>query len=269
MRCLLAPLLIAALLSPAPAAADVLGKRLSLAFGGFRNTLSLQGRVDDALIEGTQFDFGEQFDFNSQRVIDLAELRLRPFPRHEFGVKAFRDTRRARARLSEPLRFRGETFLVDAEALARADLRSLEFDYTWWAWVQPDQALGIQLGALRFGVSLSVQGRVAVAGEGEAEASAAIGDRLFVPLLGLAWRRQLGQHWRLEGDLRYLRRSYRGIEGEAVSARLGAEWLLGRRLSLLVSYGHTEVDLAQDKIDFAGALKVGFRGPQAMLRLRF
>jgi hypothetical protein len=253
----------------ATAAGEVLEERFSLALGGFRNSLSLQGRVDDAVIEGTQIDFEDQFDFDNRRRLDFAELRMRAFGRHEFGIKAFRDARIRRAVLDETLRFDGEEFLVDAEAEARIALRSLEFDYTWWVWARPHQALGIQLGVLRFSASLSIRGRVRVDGEGEAEGQAAVSDRFFVPLAGLAWRRQLGPHWRLESELRYLRRSYRGIDGRAVSGHLGVEWLTSRHLSLMLQYGYTEVELAQDKPDLSGALQVGFQGPQALLRLRW
>ena len=248
---------------------DVLGERVSLAVGGFHNTLSLQGRLDDAVVEGTEIDFDEQFAFDNRRRLDLAELRLRPFERHEFGVKAFRDARERKAILSEPIRFDDQTFLVDAEATGRVSFRSLEFDYTWWFWADPEQVIGLQLGVIRFGASLSIRGRVSVEGEGEAEGSAAVSDRFFVPLAGLAFRRQLGPSWRLETELRYLRRSYRGIEGRAISGHLGLEWLMSRRFSLIAQYGFTEVDLQQDKLDLAGTLQVGFKGPQALLRLRF
>jgi hypothetical protein len=251
------------------AAGEVLEERFSLALGGFRNSLSLQGRIDDAVIEGTEIDFEDQFDFDNRRRLDFAELRMRPFRRHEFGIKAFRDARIRRAVLDETLRFDGEEFLVDAEAEARIAFRNLEFDYTWWALARPEQALGLQFGVLRFSASLSMRGRVRVEGEGEAEGRASVSDRFFVPLVGLAWRRHLGPDWRLESELRYLRRSYRGIQGKAVSGHLGIEWLASRHLGLMLQYGYTEVALAQDEPDLSGALQVGFQGPQALLRLRW
>lgn len=257
------------LLIPGLSSAEILGERFSLALGGFHNTLSLQGRLDDAVVQGTEIDFDDQFALDNRRRLDLAELRIRALDRHEFGVKAFRDARERRAILSEPIRFDDQEFLVDAEAIGRVSFRSLEFDYTWWAWADDRQALGLQLGVIRFGASLSIRGRVAVAGEGEAEGSAAVSDRFFVPLAGLAWRRQLGSDWRIESELRYLRRSYRGIEGRALSGHVGLEWLFGRHLSVVAQYGFTEVDLKQDEIDLAGTLQVGFKGPQALLRLRF
>ncbi|MCK7594242.1 hypothetical protein [Pseudomarimonas salicorniae] len=262
------PLLLLAAALPARGE-GVLGERFSLAFGGFQNTLTLQGRVDDAVVEGTEIDFNDEFAFDNRRRLDLAELRFRAFDRHEFGIKAFRDARERRSILSETLRFDDQEFLVDAEAVGRVSFRSLEFDYTWWAWHDRDQAVGLQLGVIRFGASLSIRGRVAVDGQGEAEGRAAVSDRFFVPLAGIAWRRQLGPHWRLEAEARYLRRSYRGIEGEALSGHIGLEWLLGRHLSLVGQYGYTEVDVEQDELDLAGKLEVGFKGPQALLRLRF
>lgn len=270
MRRIIVPcLLLCCAGHPAQAAADVLGERFSIALGGFRNSLSLEGRVDDAVIEGTDLDFADEFDFNNRRRLDIAELRVRVSDRQEFGVKAFRDSRERRAVLSEPVRFEGREFLVDAEVLGRVSLRSLEFDYTWWLWADQQQAFGFQLGVLRVGASLSLRGRVAVPGEGEATGSAAVSERFFVPLAGMAWRRQLGDSWRLEADLRYLRRSYRDLDGEALSGHLGAEWLASRHFSVVLQYGFTEVDVEQDKVDLAGALQVGFKGPQALLRVRF
>ena len=260
-------LLIVAL--PVSAAADVLGERFSLAFGGFSNTLTLRGHVDDAAVEGTHLDFDDQFAFDNRRRLDFAEMRVRAFDRHEFGVKAFRDARERRAVLQETVRFEGQEFLVDGEVRGRISLRSLEFDYTWWLWADPEQAFGLQLGVLRVGASLSLSGRVAISDEGEATGSASVSERFFVPLAGVAWRRQLGDHWRLESELRYLRRSYRGIEGKALSGHLGAEWLAARHLGIVLQYGFSEVDVQQDKIDLAGALQMGFRGPQVLVRLRF
>ncbi len=262
-------LLLACTGSAASAERDVLGERFSIAVGGFRNSLSLEGRVDDAVVEGTALDFADEFDFNNRRRLDLAELRWRVSGRQEIGIRAFRDARERRAVLSETVRFEGQEFLLDAEVLGRVSLRSLEFDYTWWLWAEPQQAFGVQVGVLRVGTSLSLRGRVEVDGEGEAVGSAAVSEHFYVPLLGAAWRGQLGDNWRLEADLRYLRRSYRGLEGKAISGHLGAEWLFGQHLSLVLQYGHTEVDVEQDKVDLAGALEVGFRGPQALLRLRF
>jgi hypothetical protein len=165
--------------------------------------------------------------------------------------------------------FDGETFLVDAEAVARVSFRSMEFDYTWWAWADQQQAFGFQLGLLRFGTSLSIRGRVSVPDEGEATGSAAVSERFFVPLIGLAWRRQLGDHWRLESELRYLRRSYRDLDGEAISGHLGLEWLATRHISLILQYGYTNIDVEQENEHLSGTLEIGFRGPQALLRLRF
>lgn len=253
----------------AAASEGVLGERFSIAIGGFDNTLTLSGRVDDARVIGSQFDFAEQFEFDNRRRLDLAELRLRPAERHEFGIKAFRDARERSAVLRETLVFDGREFLVDAEAVGRASLHNVEFDYTWWAWVEDDTALGLQVGVLSVGTSLSVRGRIRIEGEGEVEGAAAVSDRFFVPLAGLALRQRLGERWRLDTELRYLRRSYRGIEGEALSGHAGIEWLFSRHFSLVAQYGFSNVDLEQDKSSLAGTLRVGFKGPQAMLRLRF
>lgn len=250
-------------------AADADEEGFSIAVGGFVNTLDLSGRVDGATVEGTSIDFDEDFALRRHRRLDVVELKARPSPHHTFTVRHFADARRRTASFDRPIRFDDREFLAQGTVEAHARVTSLEFDYTWWLHQDEQRAFGLQLGVVRLGASLALRGRIAVEDEGSAQGQARVEDRVYVPLAGLALRQRLGRAWWLQAEARYLKRGYRGIDGEALSGQLGLEWQFSRHLSLIARYAHTRVYVTQDQIDLSGNLEVGFRGPQTLLRARF
>jgi len=266
---LLALLAIGGLSAPAAAAEMKAVDRFALSFGGFGNSLSLDGRVNDAEVEGTRLDFAREFEFDRRRNLKLGEFSFRPWERHEFGVRAYRDSRQRSANLDEEVRFAGQTFVVDAEVTGRVGLQTLEFDYTWWFHSEPRTAVGIQLGLLRVSASLSLRGTVEVDDIGEANGQASVSDSFYVPLAGIAARQVFGERWRGFVEARYLRRNYRDIKGRAISGTAGLEFAVTDRWSIVAQYANTQVDVEQDEIDLSGELEVGFTGPQLLARLRF
>lgn len=244
--------------------------RFQLGVGVFSNRLSLDGRVDGSVpFDGSRRDFADDLDLGGRRSVELVELSWRPFERHQFSVRHYRDSRRETASLSEELRFDGRTFPVQAEIDARAAFSAFEASYTGWLHAAPRSAFGIQVGVLRLAVEMEIDGIVREPTLGEFRDDARVEDHLYAPLIGIAGRRLLGERTRAYLEARAIELRHRGIDGTAFSATFGIEHFFGERLGLALQYSDTWVEVERRSSDFNGRLEVGFAGPQALLRWRF
>lgn len=267
-----APLGLAILLAGVEAAAEPLPvlDRFSLSVGVFSNRLNLDGRVDGSVeFDGSSRDFDEDLGFGKTRRIDVWELAWRPATRHQIDLRRYGDSRSRTVQLDEELRFRGETFPIQADLRGRANFTATELDYTFWAWQREQAAVGVQLGLLRLETELGLFGRVASAEFGEAQGEATLDEHVYAPLFGAAGAWRLGTRWRLNAELRWIRLRINQIDGHALSAQFGAEFFPTEHVGLVFQYGDTRVEAERSKDAVTGRLKVGFSGPQVLLRLRF
>lgn len=253
----------------ATSAPDALGplNRFQASLGVFSNQLSLEGRVDGrASHDGSERNFADALDIGDRRSVDLAELSWRPFERHEFSLRHYRDDRSRTVTLEETLRFDGRTFPVQAEFTGRAAFRALEFGYTGWIHVDERSALGLEFGVLKLTGSLSLSGTIVIDEVGEADGEAAVTDSLHAPLIGVAGRWVAAPRLRAFAKVRAIALRYDGIDGTAFSATAGMEWFPWRSLGLVLQYTDTWVEGERNGPDFNGRMEVGFNGPQMLLR---
>ncbi len=244
--------------------------RFQLGVGVFSNRLSLDGRVDGSVpFDGSRRDFADDLDLGGRRSVELVEVSWRPFERHQFAVRHYRDSRRETAALAEELRFDGRVFPVQAEIDGRAAFTSFEASYTGWLHATPASAFGVQIGVLRLGVEMEIDGVVREPTLGEFRDDARVEDHLHAPLIGIAGRRVLGSRTRAYLEARAIELRHRGIDGTAFSATFGIEHFLGERLGLALQYSDTWLEVERRSSDFNGRLEIGFAGPQALLRWRF
>ena len=272
-RFLYAAWLLAALnaLSGTSSAADLTAlDRFTIGIGSFHNRLSLEGRVDGSgEFRGSQRDFAEELNIGNRRDIGMAQLSVRPAEHHQFDFRYYRDSRSRVAELSRELRFNDEVFLVQANLRGRAGFRVSEFVYTYWWNAEPRFASGLQLGVLRLQGDISLSGRVRLENGGQAEGQTSISEHLYAPLIGLAHRRVLGEHWRIYAEARAVRIGINGVRGTALSASAGLEWWPWKHLGVALQYSDSRVQAEQNKAGFSGDLEVGFSGPQFILRSRY
>lgn len=263
---------LALLLASAPAQASQLEAldRFRLGVGVFSNQLGLQGRADgSAPFDGSVRDFADALDIGDRRSIELAEIAWRPFERHEFGLRHYRDSRRQRVLLDDELRFDGQVFPFAADIEGRARFRLLELSYTGWLHASRSSALGIQLGVLRLSARLEIDASISNATIGQVQGEASVSDQLHAPLVGIAARRVFGEHLRGFVEARAISLSRGSLDGEAFSATAGIEVFPHPSLGIVLQYSDTWLEVERRSSDFNGRLEVGFNGPQAMLRWRF
>ena len=243
--------------------------RLQISAGLFSNELNVDGRVDGrASFEGSERDFDDTLGFAKRRSIDLIDISWRPFERHSFGLRHYRDSRSRTVRLEDELRFDGDVFPFDAEVRGRASFSALEFNYTGWLKASERSALGIQLGALRLSASLSIRGEIESPDLGRAEGEASVSRQLYAPLIGISGRQVLGPKVRTFFELKAIQLRYDGVDGRAYLGSAGIEYFPVKSVGLVLQYADTRVKAEQSVGDFNGRLDLGFRGPQALLRWR-
>ncbi len=244
--------------------------RFRISAGTFSNTLNLDGRVDGGVeFDGSTRDFDQELDFAHRRSLELFELGWRPFERHEFNLRHYRDSRVRTARLDTELRFAGEVFPIQAEASGRAAFQTIDAHYTGWLHATRESAFGVQLGVIRLSASLAISGEIRNPEFGSARGEAAVSDHVHAPLIGFSARRVVGTRTRLFGEARAFRLNHHGIDGRAFSASAGIEFYPVERVGLVVQYSDSWIEAERRSAQFTGRLEVGFRGPQAMLRLRW
>ncbi len=249
--------------------------RARVSIGTFANTLNLEGRADgrvsfdeNTLIEGSTRDFADDFSIGDRRSIGLWELGWRPFERHEFGLRHYRDERRRTARLDDDLRFDGEVFPFSVELKGRAAFSALELIYTGWFHAEQQSALGVQVGVLRLAGSLSISGEIRSDEFGTEQGEASVSNRVFAPLIGLSGRYVFNRHLRGFAEVRAVKLNYEGIDGKAFSATAGIELYPFRHLGVVLQYSDTSIQAERRTDSLCGELEVGFSGPQALLRWR-
>ena len=243
--------------------------RLQISAGLFSNELNVDGRVDGrASFEGSERDFDETLGFTKRRSIDLIDISWRPFDRHSFGLRQYRDSRSRMVRLEDELRFDGEVFPFDAQVRGRAAFSALELTYTGWIKASERSAMGVQVGALRLSANLSIRGEIESPDFGSAEGGASVSRHLYAPLVGISGRQVLGRKVRTFFDLKAIQLRYDGVDGRAYLGSAGIEYFPVKSLGLVLQYAETRVKVEQSVGDFNGQLDLGFRGPQALIRWR-
>lgn len=267
------PLLLLALLLLAPGVQALPPTdRFSLSFGGYANSLGLEGRFDGSTdVTGTRYDFSERFDLDDMRELAMLTVEWSPHPRHQLHAIAFEDRRERSATIERDLTFEDVTFPLAAEVAGRFEVRSIELGYTWWAYRTDTTALGAGLGVLDYRARLSLRGALRRDGEDEpiAQGSAEVTDRLRAPVLRLGWRWVAGERLRLRADASALQIGWDGIDGEIYGLRVAAEYFPIENLGLSLGYGITELRAEARHEDLRGRLTLQFSGMQLLARIRF
>lgn len=246
--------------------------RLSLAIGGYANSLGLDGRFDGSAEQaGTQYDFGERFELEDRRQIAFVAIEWNPLERHQLHIGAFEDGRRRSASIERDLVFEGVVFPLSAEVSGEFDIRAIDAGYTWWAYRSDRTAWGLGIGVLEYRARLRLRGTLRRDGEDEplAEATAEASDRLRAPVLSARWRHVLGDRWRLRADVAALRIGWDEIDGEIHHLHAAVEYFPWEHVGLSLGFAHTEVQAEAQREELRGRLELQFSGIQALARIRF
>ena len=246
--------------------------RLSVAVGGYANSLGLDGRFDgSADLTGTRYDFSEAFSLDDRRELALLAVEWSPWRRHQLHLIAFEDRRERTATIERELDFLDVTFPLAAEVSGRFEVRAVDLGYTWWAHRGERTAFGVGLGVLDYRARLALRGVLRRGGEDEplAEGEAVATDRLRAPVLSLGWRWVATERLRLRADASALQIGWDGIDGEIYSLRLAAEYFPWEHLGFSLGYNLTELHAEAQREDLRGRLQLEFSGVQALARIRF
>lgn len=262
------------LLAAAPLGAQQLPPvdRFALSFGGYANSLGLDGRFDgSAEQEGTRYDFGESFELEDSRELALVALEWSPHPRHQLHLSAFEDGRRRSAAIDRELVFGGATFPLQAQVHGEFEIRAIDFGYTWWAWRSERAAFGPGLGVLEYRARLTLAGSVRLEGEQDplADAEVTVTDRLRAPVASLSWRYVLGERIRLRADASALEIGWDGIDGQIRRLQVSAEYYPWDHFGISLGYAVTQLEADARRDALRGNLELEFSGLQALARVRF
>jgi len=246
--------------------------RLSVAVGGYANSLGLDGRFDgSADVTGTRYDFSEGFSLDDRRQLALLAVEWNPWQRHQLHLVAFEDRRERTATIEHELDFRDVTFPLAAEVNGRFEVRAVDVGYTWWAHHGERTAFGVGLGVLDYRARLRLRGILRRGGEDEplAEGVAVATDRLRAPVLSLSGRWVATDRLRFRADASALQIGWDGIDGEIHAFRLAAEYYPWERLGFSLGYNFTELRAESQRAELRGRLRLEFSGVQALARVRF
>lgn len=260
------------LLCMTPALALEPTDRLSLAIGGYANSLGLEGRFDGSTdVTGTRYDFSEGFQLDDRQELTLLGVEWSPSPRHQVHATVFEDRRKRTAVIERDLVFEDVTFPLAAEITGRFEVRAVDVGYTFWAWRTETTAWGVGLGVLDYRARLSLRGELRRGGEDDplAEGEASVTDRLRAPVLSAGWRWVASDQLRLRADAYALQVGWDGIDGEIYGLRVGAEWFPLEHLGISLGYSHTELRAEARREQLRGQLTMEFSGLQALAVMRF
>ena len=262
-------LALIALLVATPAAAQELFPRFAVTTGFYRSTFSTDVRVDPELEgqQGTSINIEDDLGLEPDERLSRFAVQWRPFQRHEIAYSRFSSSRDGFRAIDQEIVFRDEVYPVQAEVTTSVDLDAWDATYTYWARRVERNGIGITLGVM----GLSVDSRLDARTPGQ-QVTITQGAETDVPvaLIGAQGRLALSRRLYLSGSAAVLPQvDIDTYSGSALSARVGTEYLLARRLRVGVAWNYFNLDGRVDDPQFGGELGLEISGAEAFVRVAF
>lgn len=244
---------IALLAIAAPAAAVEPVDEYNIWIAGYLTRFDTVVRADGETTTGTPVDLEEDLSLDPSDIIASVGGSWRPFEKHQFGLSYYRDSTSSTRQIARSFQFQGQTY--DANATIKARMRSdiVAFQYTWWAALRENWALGPQVGLIwyRFKIGLDMQLDVNgndVSGTRETSVTA----NLPSPSLGFSWSWTPGNDWRLGLEGGYFAINVDPVDARVLYGRAAVEWFPWERAGFRLDYTANDIEAKSDRDQFRG-----------------
>ncbi|MFT3669653.1 MAG: hypothetical protein QM795_13995 [Pseudoxanthomonas sp.] len=176
---------------------------------------------------------------------------------------------------SDGERLLAEDFVIDdaefpseAAFAGHLDVKVTGIAYTWLFHHGERSAAGVGIGAVRYDVSADLAA-ASLTGEGTVTIEKKLAEDAWAPMLRAEYNRSLAEHWRMGGQISYVKKSGGDTSGDAIDANVRLEYFPWENFGFGLHYNYNDVDLDFDRSRFNGSVNLKNRGPQLVATLRF
>lgn len=245
--------LLVCLLCSMPLRAEPLDE-FSIRVGGYANHFDTTIRVDDPRgRRGSEIDFDRELGLEDRDVIEFISAAWRPWRQHEFGLGYFHQTLAGGRRLERELHYGEETFELDAFAYTALTLQSFEFQYTYWAVLREQWAIGLRFGHIDYRIGTRIE-----TGERGSNERLIVrtGGSVPAPNFGFDLRAELANKWRFNASLGWLEANVDKYSPIITTLRFGVEYLAWENVGLWADFGQNRIASGVDGKDIAGRVEI-------------
>lgn len=244
-------LLAAAVTAPAVEPVD----RYNIWIAGYLTKFDTDVRADGETSTGTPIDLEQDLSLEPSDLVATIAGNWRPFERHQFGLSYYQDNSSSTRQIQRSFVFQGQTY--DALSTVKASMSTdiFAFQYTWWAALKDNWALGPQFGLIwyRFKLGIDLQldvngGQASGTREGTAKAN------LPSPSLGFGWSWTPHDQWRLSTEAGYFAINVDPIDARVVYGRVAVEWFPWEQAGFRLDYTANDIEAKSDRERFRGKL---------------
>jgi len=244
-------LLAAATRAPAVEPVD----QYNIWIAGYLTRFDTKVRADGESTTGTPVDLEQDLSLEPSNVVATIGGNWRPWEHHQFGLSYYSDNSSSTRQIQRSFQFEGQTY--DANATVKARLRSdiVSFQYTWWAAMRENWALGPQFGLIWYRFKLGLDMQLDVNGnDASGTREASVTANLPSPSLGVSWSWTPGEDWRVGVDGGYFAIEVDPIDARVLYGRAAVEWFPWENAGFRLDYTANDIEAKSDRERFRGKL---------------
>jgi hypothetical protein len=226
-------------------------ERFSVSLGGFLVRFDTAVRVDsETLGTGTEIDLEDDTGLDRDKTDLMLDGYLRLGRRHRINFGARFLSRGTSIRIDEEIRFRDETFEI--EALVSTEFSNDVFNLGYqYSFLRNDRVeVGASIGVSAFVVDVALSAE-AEAGEISVESEDFIAP---IPVVGLHLDLPLGEKWSFRAGAEYFKVSVDEREGSLSDLSVSVDWQPFEHFGFGIGYNNvrlTYTDLSRAEVDFS------------------
>ncbi len=240
----------------------------SVALGGFDLDVDANVRVDGATADGDEIDLSRDLGLDKRSGIGYFSVGWRPFENHQFDFSYYGDEATGSRTIDREITIDDETFQIGATLDTTLGYDAYDLTYTWWVHSRPNQAFGINLGAINYSLDLDVRAE-ALSGEQSVERSASASADLPAPKIGISYRRAFAKGWRFSADVSAFTAAIGNVDADVLDTNAGIEYFPWENVGARMQYSVSRIRADTEKSDFDGKVDLEFSGLQLQLVGRF
>ncbi len=163
--------------------------------------------------------------------------------------------------------WQGTAHRVDARLHSQLDFAFGSLAWRWW-FGDPDNVIGLGLGASHYRVSAALEGHATLDDRTE-RLDESTGVSAWAPLLQVGWRHAFSPQWRMYFSGAGVFKGGGKLHGHIYNAALGLKWLPTEHLGFAVEYDINSIHIKQTHEHYRDSLDLELYGPSAFVYLRF
>ncbi len=240
----------------------------SVGVGSFALDLDADLRVDGTSADGGEISLSNDLGLDLDSGIGYFSVGWRPFEHHQFDFSYYGDDVSGSRTIDREIIIEDETFNIGAAVDSKLGYDAYDLTYTWWVHSVPNQAFGINIGAVNYSLDLEVRAE-ATDGEQSVERRVSSSADLPAPKIGVSYRRAFGDGWRFFGDVSAFTAKIGDVDADVLDTNAGLEYFPWEHVGARLQYSVSRIRADAEKNDFNGKVDLNFSGLQLQLVGRF